>query len=262
MAHRARKWGQHWLASDELAEALVALVQPLPEDHFIEIGPGRGRLTEALLRYPVRITAVEIDPECHDHLLSLGYGKRLMVMNVDILAADPMLPWDDGRIRLIGNLPYEISSPVLRWTARRRSNLIDAHYMLQAEVAERIAASPGCRAYGLLSVLMQWEFSVHILKRLSPGAFRPEPRVRSAFIRLTPHAESATGRSAHQVAVLQAAFGHRRKMLASALAMGGWRREVAEQACAKADLDPRARAENLSPQDFLRLGAALPEVEA
>ncbi len=87
-------------------------------------------------------------------------------------------------------------------------------------------------------------------------------RVRSAFVRLTPHPESAPGPSAHQVAVLQAAFGHRRKMLAGALALGGWRREVAQQACAAADLDPRARAENLSPQDFLRLCAALPEVEA
>lgn len=237
----------------------MGLVQPQDGEHFVEIGPGRGRLTEALLLHPVTITAIEIDADCCEHLRSLGYGARLDIINLDILAADGLPAWPAAPVRVVGNLPYNVSSPILRWTARRRDAIVDAHYMLQQEVAVRIAAEPGGRAYGLLSTIVQWEFSVRLLKRLSGGAFRPPPRVGSAFVSLTPRPRPAgTAMSRHELSILQAAFGHRRKKLVTALAIAGWGRESVVHACEQADVNPSDRAERLSPGDYSRLAGALP----
>lgn len=254
-----RKWGQHWLASQELARDLIGLVGPAAGESFLEIGPGRGRLTAALLEHPVHVVAVEVDAACCELLAALPAGAdRLRVIHADILDADEQIPWEAGPFRAVGNLPYYVSSPILRWTARQGERLVDAHYTVQLEVAERVVAPAGSRAYGLLSVLVQSAFEAHLLRRLPPGAFRPPPRVESAFLRLQPR--SAADRPpdpAGWIFVAEAAFAHRRKKLANALALAGFAAERVAGACRKAGVDPGARAERLSPEDFARLGAAL-----
>lgn len=257
MGAARRRWGQHWLASDSLARGLVAGIRPRSGDRFLEIGPGRGKLTRALLEHPVRILAVEIDPACCERLEPLVAESegRLRVENLDVLEADDRIPWEEGPFRLVGNLPYNVSSPVLRWTVERFDQVVDAHYMLQREVAERVATDPGGRTYGYLSVMVQAGFEVDLLERLSPGAFRPQPKVESAFVRLRPRDEAPGDRG--WLAVARAAFAHRRKKLSNALALGGWSSDQIASACAASGVDPDDRAERLAPEDYRRLAAAL-----
>ncbi len=261
MSPARRKWGQHWLASETLAVSLIDTIAPRQGDRFIEIGPGRGRLTIPLLRRPIQVVAVEIDPECAALLEDLG-ARNLTVVNADILA-HPTLPWVTGSLRLVGNLPYNVSSPILRLTAHNHDRVIDAHYMLQEDVAERVAAPPGSRDYGLLSVLLQWHYECRVVQRLSPGAFRPPPRVRSAFVRLVRRDPVGGGPiDAHQRRVLESAFAHRRKTLSRALRYGGWDPAAIAEGLCLAQVEPRTRAEQLSPERFARLAAALPESDS
>ena len=181
-----KKWGQHWLANDALAETLATAVSVRPGETFLEIGPGTGRLTGALLRHQARVVAVEVDPECCEELRQRYAGAALTLIQGDALAIDVELPWQTNPLRLIGNLPYNLSGPFLRWTATHRTDIVDAHYMLQREVADRAASAPGTKSYGVLSVRTQWEFEVNVVKRLTAGSFRPMPKVDSAFVRLTP----------------------------------------------------------------------------
>ena len=252
-----KKWGQHWLASDELAAALVRLVAPQSGDLFVEIGPGRGRLTRALLEHPVRVVAVEVDPDCCAALRPLEADGRLRVIQADILQADTSLPWSSGPLRLVGNLPYNVGGAILRWTSRRAADLVDAHYMLQEEVAERVVADPGSRTYGLLSVAMQASFRPQIVKRLSPGAFRPPPAVRSAFLQLERRQAEGEAVPDTWLPVAEAAFAHRRKTLANALALARWDASEVRIACSRAGVDGDLRAEALGVDDYQRLAAAL-----
>lgn len=256
-----RKWSQHWLASPELARSLVRLVQPRPGDRFLEIGAGRGRLTQALLEHPVAVVAVEVDPACCAALQELTGEGTLTVVVGDILEVDPWKLPPDKPLRSVGNLPYAICSPILAWTVEHRSALLDAHYMLPADVATRVRAAPGSRRYGALSVKVQWFYQVEELRRIGPGGFRPPPAVDSSFVRLTPRPPPDCGAAPdHLQAVVEGAFAHRRKTLVNSLRRAGWEGEVVRSACADAGVDPGARAETLSLQQFARLAERLPPV--
>jgi 16S rRNA (adenine1518-N6/adenine1519-N6)-dimethyltransferase len=253
-----RRWGQNWLASERLADDLAAAIAPRTGDLFLEIGPGLGRLTRALLRHHVRVLAVEVDPRCCAELERLG-DDRLELVQADILDADAMIPWDRGLLRVVGNLPYNVSSPILRWTADHSDGIVDAHYMLQEEVAERAAAHAGDSQYGWISVVLAWVFEVTIVKRLSPGAFRPPPKVRSAFVRLVPRAAPAAPEVRERAATIaSAAFTHRRKKWPRSLALSGWDRDVVAAAAAVAGISEDLRAEAISPDGYLALARALP----
>ena len=206
------------------------------------------------------MVAVEIDPECCRRLEALPAAPgRLQVVHGDILASHGLLPWQRAPLRLVGNLPYYLSSPILRWTlAQGGERVADAHYMLQREVAERLAAGPGSRRYGLLSVLARAAAEVEILRRLAPGAFRPPPEVESAFVRLRPRADARPLQGA-ELRPIEVAFAHRRKTLARALRYGGWHAHQIAQACSVAGVDPGERAERLDVAAWRRLAAALPE---
>ncbi len=253
-------WGQHWLASKQLANDLVALIDLRDGDRAIEIGPGTGLLTTALLDRGVHVTAIEVDPRCADHLEAELGDRRLDVIRGDIRRIDAdQLPWQSRPVHVVGNLPYNLSGPILRWTAANRTRIKDAHFMLQKEVADRITATEGSRVYGALSVQMQWQFEVDILKRLSPGAFRPPPKVRSAFLRLRPLERAAQPLGANRL--VRAGFAQRRKTVQRALAAAGWHKEDVSAALAKLDIRPDARAEMLSPAEWTALAGLveLPE---
>ncbi len=256
-----RKWSQHWLVNDDLAVALVGLIEPAAGERFVEIGPGQGMMTRALLDHPVLLTAVEVDPQCCTLLSKIGEGKELSVIHGDVLQSDPSSLGIDSPVRLVGNLPYAISSPILRWTVEHRASFIDVHFMLPEDVADRALAPPGSSDRGLLSVLVQWEYEGETLRRLGPGAFRPPPKIDSSFVRLrrrtAPACETTVG---HRESVLQAAFQHRRKTLSNSLQQAGWAKPAVSKACSTADIDPGLRAQALSIEQFARLVEALPQV--
>ncbi len=258
-----RGFSQNWLANDELAAALVRELRPAHGDRFLEIGPGEGRMTRALLQYDVTVTAVELDPRCCDALadtVRLADG-RLKVVQADILDFDPA-DAGDAPLRFVGNLPYALASPILRWTAKHHRHVRDAHYMVPDEVASRMLAPAGASERALLSVLVAWFFDGSVVRRLGPGAFRPSPTIDSAFVRLVPRPTPACAAAGpHRRAVVQAAFAHRRKKLANSLTRSGWQRDDVDAAIAAAGIDPAARAQAVEVEQFARLAEALPELE-
>jgi 16S rRNA (adenine1518-N6/adenine1519-N6)-dimethyltransferase len=256
MVRAKKKWGQHWLASRGLAGELAALIDLQKGDRVVEIGPGTGLLTTALLDRGAHVTAIEIDPQCADHLEADLGDRALTVLRSDIREVDPaLLPWGTGAVHVVGNLPYNLSGPILRWTAGVRGHLADAHFMLQQEVADRIVANAGSKVYGALSVQIQWQFDTKVLKRLSPGAFRPPPKVRSAFLRLRPRAVPDPSPEAEQV--VRAGFAQRRKTLQRALVAAGWAADDVAAALGVLGIRPDARAEMLSPALWTELAATL-----
>lgn len=257
-----RKFSQNWLANDELAVALVRSMDVQPGNQFLEIGPGEGRMTRAMLRHGASVAAVEVDERCYAALSRLAdesFG-HLTVIQQDILEFDPA-ELRHPEMRFVGNLPYAIASPILRWTAKHHQRVIDAHYMVPADVAERMLAPAGGSARGLLSVLVGWFFEGSVVRRLGPGAFRPEPKIDSAFVHLRRHdPPPCAAPGPHRRAVVQGAFAHRRKTLVNSLRQAGWEREDIEAALASAAIDPLARAEAVEVTEFARLAEALPEL--
>jgi 16S rRNA (adenine1518-N6/adenine1519-N6)-dimethyltransferase len=251
------------LVNDDLAVSLVGLVGPAPGERFVEIGPGQGMMTKALLSHPISLTAIEVDPQCCDLLTGIGKGKDLTVIHGDVLQTDPSSLGIESPVRLVGNLPYAISSPILRWTVEHRASFIDAHFMLPEDVADRALAPAGSTDRGLLSVLVQWEYEGETLRRLGPGAFRPPPKIDSSFVRLRRRTPPACRADVHhRNAVLQAAFLHRRKTLSNSMQQAGWTRHTIEKACSAADIDPSLRAQALSVEQFARLVEEMPQETA
>jgi 16S rRNA (adenine1518-N6/adenine1519-N6)-dimethyltransferase len=243
--------GQHFLLDGNLTARIVRAAGELDNRHVIEVGPGPGGLTRALLASrAAKIVAIELDRRAvaaMNDLASTTDG-RLTVIEADALAVD--LPDLVPRPRqIIANLPYNVASPLLvRWL--RQAGVYERMtLMFQREVAERIVAAPGTRAYGRLSVVAGWVCDSHIAVRLPPEAFVPPPKVSSAVVVLTPHAvQPEPALFAAMERLTAAAFGQRRKMLRGALKpLGG------EALLSRAGIAPDRRAETLSVAEFDRL---------
>lgn len=254
--HRAKKhFGQHFLHERAYLERIVAVIAPRPGDRLVEIGPGEGALTLPLLRAAGTLTAIELDSELVPALRARAADiGELTVLEADVLRVDLTALAAQGPLRVVGNLPYYISSPILFHCLDHLDALVDMHFMLQKEVVERMAASPGSKIYGRLSVMLQLACEVTNLFTVPPGAFRPPPKVDSAVVRLRPRPASQRpdvdpGRLENLV---RAAFAQRRKTLSNAL-----RSQLAADRIAACGIDPRARAETLAPGDFVTLARAL-----
>jgi len=248
--------GQHFLLDRALVRRIVAAAGPMQGVHAVEIGPGPGALTEALLASAAEsVTAVELDSRAVALLrpAEAALSQRLRIVEADALAVDiPALVPSPRRI--VANLPYNVASPLLvRWL-REAEAYLSLTLMFQQEVALRICAAPDTPDYGRLSVLAQWRCEASLLFRLPPGAFRPPPRVWSAVVGLVPRApvpEAALFAAMERVTA--AAFGQRRKMLRGSLkALGD-----AEALLAAAGLDGARRAETLTVAEFERLAREL-----
>jgi 16S rRNA (adenine1518-N6/adenine1519-N6)-dimethyltransferase len=178
-----QKLGQHFLTNASVLERIAVAACPAGEDLAIEIGPGRGALTEKLLRRAARVVAIEIDRTLVDHLRTRFAGEpRLEIVHADVLATD-LTQW--GRAPIAGNLPYYITSPILEKTVRLDVPRIV--FLLQKEVAERLVALPRHREYGYLTLQTAMFAGTRLLFEVKPGAFRPPPQVDSAVVVLTPH---------------------------------------------------------------------------
>jgi 16S rRNA (adenine1518-N6/adenine1519-N6)-dimethyltransferase len=250
-----KRLGQHFLRDGNVVQRIVSAVQPSEGDALVEIGPGLGAITRLLLSRAGRLEAVEIDPRVVPELEKrcAGLGE-LVIHREDVLRVDLRDLCEGRELRLVGNLPYNVSSPILFHLLGQIDRIKDAHFMLQREVAERLAAFPGGRDYGRLTVMVQYWCEVQLLLRISPSAFRPPPKVESAVVRLLPRRPpqptAADPESLDRV--VRAAFGQRRKQLANALK--GMLQHDAIVAC---EVDPAARAETLAVADFVRLADAL-----
>lgn len=253
---RAKKrFGQHFLTDPRILSRIADGLAITPTDTVIEIGPGRGALTEALLSRARRVIAIEVDRDLVPILRSRwADDPRLMVVEGDVLEQD-LGALANGPFLLAGNVPYNITTPIL-FHALTRPRPARAVYLVQLEVALRAAAAPNDEAFGALSVNLQAVAQVELLFRVPAGAFTPPPKVESAVIRVTPRLDPVIEADEEEPyrLMVQGAFGLRRKQL-KRVVRTLWSLD-AEQAGAvvdRAGLDPEARPETLSPSDFAAL---------
>lgn len=249
-----KKLGQHFLLDENLTGKIARQAGDLAGRQVIEVGPGPGGLTRALLGTgAARILAVEVDPRAADAIRELaGTHARLEVMEADAMQTDLAALVPAPR-QIVANLPYNVATPLLIGWLRQAAQWERMTLMFQLEVAERIAAPPDTEAYGRLSVLAQWICTTVLLMRIPPSAFTPPPKVFSAVIGLVPKAvqPDATLFAAMEK-VTAAAFGQRRKMLRGSLrGLGG------ESFLARAGIAGERRAETLSVEEFERLAKLL-----
>ncbi len=261
MTHRPRKrFGQNFLRDPSVIARILEAAAPGPDDHFVEIGPGQGALTRPLLERVGRLDLIEIDRDLVARLRQeLGDHPRLHIHQADALRFDyGALATPHRPLRLIGNLPYNISTPLLFHLLQHRRVIADMLFMLQKEVVDRLAAAPGGKTYGRLSVTVQYHCRVEPLFRVPPGAFRPVPKVDSRIVRLRPHPHPPYPEADPEALarLAAAAFSQRRKTLRNAL-----KGLLPATAIKAAGLDPEARPETLSVADYARLAQRLAATE-
>jgi 16S rRNA (adenine1518-N6/adenine1519-N6)-dimethyltransferase len=252
MEHRARKrFGQNFLADALVVRRIIAAIAPRPGEVIVEIGPGKAALTLPLAASGVELHLLEIDRDLAALLqrqfdghpgVRLHLGDALKIDFAEISGGRPF--------RLVGNLPYNISTPLLFHVLQWSSLVTDMHFMLQQEVVERMAAGPGGKARGRLSVMCQYHCAVTPLFTVPPEAFRPAPRVHSAIVRLVPHprAPVKVGDFARFERLVAQAFSMRRKTLRNSL-----RGLLDADRIAAAGVDPGLRAEMLTLEQFAAL---------
>jgi 16S rRNA (adenine1518-N6/adenine1519-N6)-dimethyltransferase len=248
--------GQHFLLDPALCARIAAAGGEMEGRHVLEVGPGPGGLTRALLATKAaKVLAVELDRRAVGALteLAAAHPGRLEVMEADAMRLDAAAVLPAPR-KIVANLPYNVGTPLLVGWLRGAAALESMTLMFQQEVAERITAAPGTEAYGRLGVLAQWRCRCTLLLTLPPGAFMPPPKVWSAVVGLVPHEEDpGHGLFASMERLTAAAFGQRRKMLRGALKSLG----DAEGLLASAGIDGARRAETLSIAEFDRLARLL-----
>ena len=249
--HIARKrFGQHFLVDDGLIHSIVKAIAPHPGDALIEIGPGLGALTQPVLERSGALTVIELDRD-----LAKRWRERqgVTVVQADVLAVSfADLAQAAGRkLRVIGNLPYNISTPILFHLLPVADQVIDQHFMLQKEVVQRMAASPGGKDFGRLSVMLQWRYDIESVLDVPPDAFDPPPRVDSAVVRMRPWAQPPLVDSQRLGALVTVAFSQRRKLLRHSLVK--W----LEQQGFAGQFDLQRRAEEVPVAEFVALAQAV-----
>ncbi|PLY04455.1 MAG: ribosomal RNA small subunit methyltransferase A [Desulfuromonas sp.] len=260
--HRFKKrFGQNFLQDRHVIERILVAAELHAGDAVVEVGPGRGALTEPLLAATGNVTVCEIDPDL------IAYWKEraltgLKVLEGDVLEHDWQAVFAAPPYKMVANLPYNISTPILFKLIEHRALFSRMVLMFQREVGERLLAVPGNKDYGILSVLLQVWYDISKVVLVKPGAFFPPPKVDSLVLRFVPLAQPRVklGGWEHFCRVVKAAFAQRRKSLRNTLCSGGWEREQVVPALERAGIDSARRAETLSLDEFSSLSVALAEV--
>jgi len=250
-----KQLGQHFLHERGIVDRIIAALAPKPGDRIVEIGPGGGALTLPLLQRHGDLTAIDFDRDLVEPLAQAAAPLgRLHIVQADVLTVNFASLAAEGPLRLVGNLPYNISSPILFHVLEFAEHVVDMHFMLQKEVVDRMAAEPGSKVYGRLSVMLQAFCAVTALFRVPPGAFTPPPKVDSAVVRLVPRPAASIGIHDRELfaRVVRDAFGQRRKTLRNALGT-----LCSAEAISAAGIDPGQRAEQIAVADFVRLANQL-----
>jgi 16S rRNA (adenine1518-N6/adenine1519-N6)-dimethyltransferase len=251
-----KRFGQHFLHDRNVLERIAREMAPQPDQALVEIGPGRGALTELLMGKSASLDCIEIDRDLAARLTERwGSTPGFELHTGDALEFDfaALAARRGRRLRVIGNLPYNISTPLLFHVAAAHEHIDDLHVMLQKEVIDRIVAAPGSGEYGRLTVMLAPWIEARHLFDVGPGAFTPPPRVWSAVARLTVRRAPAFELPAAFARTVSAAFSQRRKTLRNAL-----RSIVDADAIIAAGIDPGMRPETLSPADFAKIAARVP----
>jgi 16S rRNA (adenine1518-N6/adenine1519-N6)-dimethyltransferase len=245
--HLARKrFGQHFLTDRVVLEAIVDAIDPRPGQALVEIGPGLGAMTDPLVQRCGRLTVIELD---RDLALRLRRRPELEVIEADVLKVDfrALAQAQGQKLRVVGNLPYNISTPILFHLLEAVDHVLDQHFMLQKEVVQRMAASPGNKDFGRLSVMLQWRYAIEAVLDVPPTAFEPPPRVDSAVVRMQPLPARPDIDAALLGELVTVAFSQRRKMLRNTL--GRW----LDERGFGGSFDLQRRAEEVSVDDYLAL---------
>jgi 16S rRNA (adenine1518-N6/adenine1519-N6)-dimethyltransferase len=254
--HQARKrFGQNFLHDAGVIERIVRAIAPKPDDTVVEIGPGLGALTEELLEAVPGLQVLELDRDLVPILRTRFFNHpELRIHQGDALQFDFRSLYRDRPLRVVGNLPYNISTPLIFRLLDQADVIGDMHFMLQKEVVDRLAAEPGNKDWGRLSIMTQYRCRVQPLFGVAPGAFKPQPKVDSAIVRLIPHRQLPyPARDEKLLAtVVRTAFNARRKTLRK-----GLERLVTDEQWQRIDLDNRLRPEQLSLADFVSLADLL-----
>lgn len=254
--HKARKrFGQNFLHDPGVIEKIIRSISPKPDDAMVEIGPGLGAITEEILALNPRLQVVELDRDLIPVLRTKFFNyPEFRIHEADALNFDFSQLVTDRPLRIVGNLPYNISTPLIFHLLAQSGVVQDMHFMLQKEVVQRMAATPGDNNYGRLGIMTQYFCKVQPLFEVGPGAFRPAPKVDSAIVRLVPH--KTLPHPAKDLKTLQAvvrnAFNARRKTLRKALAA-----MVTVEQLQLLGINDGLRPENLSLADFVRIADLL-----
>ncbi|KPF51191.1 16S rRNA methyltransferase [beta proteobacterium AAP121] len=256
MKHIARKrFGQHFLTDDAVIDDIVRCIAPLPGQALVEIGPGLGAMTFPLLQRCQALTVIELD---RDLAARLRKQAGLNVIEADVLNVDFAALADAAgqKLRVVGNLPYNISTPILFHLLGVFGRVQDQHFMLQKEVVDRMAAAPGSKDYGRLSVMLQWRYRIENVLDVPPEAFDPPPRVDSAIVRMEPLPADDGVDGARLGELVAIAFSQRRKILRGTL--GRW---IAQQGL-EVDFDLQRRAEEVPVAEYLALARTAKRAQA
>ncbi|MBB4842825.1 16S rRNA (adenine1518-N6/adenine1519-N6)-dimethyltransferase [Paucibacter oligotrophus] len=249
--HIARKrFGQHFLTDVHIIESICDAIDPQAGEALVEIGPGLGAMTFPLLNRIPAFSVVELD---RDLAAKLRKREGLEVIESDVLKVDfaALAAAKGQKLRVVGNLPYNISTPILFHLLGFVDQVEDQHFMLQKEVVDRMAASPGCKDYGRLTVMLQWRYAIESVFDVPPEAFDPPPRVMSAIVRMQPYAKPPALDVKLLGELVAAAFSQRRKLLRHSL--GVWL--TAQGFSGQFDL--QRRAEEVPVAEYVALAQAL-----
>lgn len=258
-SHKARKrFGQNFLSDPGIIQRIVTSIAPQDSDNIVEIGPGKGAITELLLEACPRLNVVELDRDLIPILLAqFAKYNDFKIHQADALKFDFATLAQSAPLRIVGNLPYNISTPLIFHLLSYHGKVRDMHFMLQKEVVERMAAAPGQKAYGRLGIMVQYYCAVENLFLVPPECFQPKPKVDSAIVRLTPFDELP--HPAKDVKLLErvvnVAFQQRRKTLRN-----GLKQLASAEQLDALSTDIRLRAENLSVAEFVALSDELLEL--
>jgi 16S rRNA (adenine1518-N6/adenine1519-N6)-dimethyltransferase len=253
------KLGQNFLADQSARRRIVEALGDISQKTVVEIGPGKAAITELLAQKARRLVAVELDQELAESLKQRFSGSHVEVIEQDILTVDLGSLRDGEKLLVVGNLPYYITSDILLHLFRYHDAISRAVVMMQREVADRVAAAPGSRDYGLLSATTQLYARVEKLMTLPPGAFSPPPQVYSSVLRLTfaPRFEELSVDAEEFIAFLRLCFAQKRKTLMNNLRVAGFELPAIARAGETAVLSLQARAEALSLEKMAKLYRAL-----
>jgi 16S rRNA (adenine1518-N6/adenine1519-N6)-dimethyltransferase len=255
MKHVARKrFGQNFLTDKLVLDNIIDAIGPQPGQAVVEIGPGLAAMTALLLKQLGHMHVVELDRDLVARLEKSFPREQLSIHSGDALKFDfAQIPVPAGhKLRVVGNLPYNISSPLLFHLAEFAHLIEDQHFMLQKEVVERMVAAPGGKAYGRLSVMLQWRYDMALLFVVPPTAFDPPPQVESAIVRMVPTARQLACDGPTLEAVVMKAFSQRRKVIRNCLAG-----MFTEAQLIEAGVDPATRPETVGLEQYVALANLL-----
>ena len=245
-----KRFGQHFLSDRAMVEAIVDTIDPRPGQALVEIGPGLGAMTDPLVARSGKLTVIELD---RDLAARLRKRPELEVVESDVLKVDfhALAAAFGQKLRVVGNLPYNISTPILFHLLEVVDHVVDQHFMLQKEVVDRMAAAPGSKDYGRLSVMLQWRYEIESVLDVPPECFDPPPRVDSAIVRMNPLPAPPGVDAALLGELVTTAFSQRRKVLRNTL--GKW----LDARGFSGDVDLTRRAEEVPVAEYLALAAAV-----